>query len=136
MPLQGRGVYATPAGEILVKTGEKTDEWQPVESFTRDLNRDDLSSSYGLWKDKRIEKGAWFWKDTVRDYDNTPQSDEAKTCWGLQTKQSYQWHGNTRYGYLLVDPQITGTASRRPTLHYNWEKVSYRHVDVGGLGGL
>lgn len=64
---------------ILVKHDEPSDKWEPVGKLEGDLNKEQLTNGYGLWKDKEVTKGHLWWKKTIREKNNQVESDEVRT---------------------------------------------------------
>ena len=127
-PHQGRAAYGTHDGQILVKANEQTGDWQPVEKFTRNLDDEDLTHSYGLWMDAKVEKGHLFWKKTVREKDDKVQPDEVETFAEMEAERHHTYHerdyGDTlKKTWKIDNAQVTGTEKGHPTLSYEWKVV-------------
>ncbi len=69
-------------------------KFEPVDSFTKSVTSEELEANYGVWQDKEITKGMWWWKSTVRPKDGKVDADEVQNFADFRnSQQSHRWSG-------------------------------------------
>lgn len=74
--LHGTTVYGIQGTDWnLVKKNDEG-EYEPFASIDGYVTAEEMDSDFGVWEDREVTKGHWFWKRTVRPKDGLVQPDE------------------------------------------------------------
>ena len=110
----------------LVKRDTDTGEFAPVDTVDQSITSEELEAHYGVWEDKTITKGMWWWKETVREADGQVQADEVKNFPEFRKDEmSHIWSrmvgGDKLYTFESADVSVNSTNSGDyATLNTEW----------------
>lgn len=86
--VNGTSVYAIRGTGYNLVQRDEAGEYHPVDAFSSDVSASDLEDRYGIWKDREVTQGMWFWKRTVREADGQVQPDEVKSFASFRETQT------------------------------------------------
>lgn len=138
-------INGTPAFNIqgtnyaLVKRDQDTGQFEPVDSLDTNIGSSELEANYGVWTDKKVTKGHFWWKKTVREADGKVQPDEVKDFQAFRDSQysisTARLVGQDQFftmesGQIDVEKSPSGPIA---TLESNW---SHRWGDTRAFGWM
>ena len=98
----------------LVERDQETGEFKPVDKLEKGYSAEELDANFGIWEDKKVTEGMWWWKKTVREEDGQVQADEVRSFDAFRDSQtSHVWHRTVGSDELYTFD--SGTIELHPT---------------------
>lgn len=121
---------------------ERTDDggWEVAQPEDRVVSTNELGSDFGLWKDKEVTEGRFWWKKVIRPKDGIIDQDEVVSMGAVLRDQhdsfvDHPWPNRSygRYDRLRADKVELTLSPDGGNLKTDWN-TEYRHTLQNGWG--